>query len=121
MCAGHHRSGPGGRAMRLIILCAHGWLSIGLAFEPTAAHAKILQDTIELPVEVAGAYGRTVRHSIKVAIFRDDARARAPFLILNHGRATNASRRAEMKIEVYFRNARYFASRGFAVFLPTRV
>jgi dienelactone hydrolase len=107
--------------MRLIALCASGWLITGLALDPTAANAKILQDTIDLPVKVADAYGRTVDHSIKVAIFHDDVRAHAPFLILNHGRAPRASQRAEMKIEAYFQNAHYFASRGFAVFIPTRV
>jgi len=107
--------------MRLIALSAYGWLSIGLAFAPTAANAQIVQDAVELPVEVADAYGRTVHHSIRVAIFRDEARGRAPFLILNHGRAARASQRAEMKIEAYFQNARYFVSRGFAVFVPTRV
>jgi dienelactone hydrolase len=107
--------------MRLIALSAYGWLITGLAFDPTAANAQILQDAIELPVEVADAYGRTVHHSIRVAIFHDAARAHAPFLILNHGRAARASQRAEMKIEAYFQNARYFVSRGFAVFLPTRV
>jgi dienelactone hydrolase len=108
--------------MRLIALSACGWLSAGLALAPTATNAEILQETIELPVELAGAYGRSVHHSIRVAIFRDDGgRARAPFLILNHGRAARASQRAEMKIEAYFQNARYFASRGFVVFVPTRV
>src|SRR5262249_28425055 len=121
MCAGRYRFGTGGRAMRRIALCACGWLITALALGPTAANAKILQDTIELPVVVADAYGRTVRHSIRVAIFRDDARARTPFLILNHGRAARASQRAGMKIEAYFQNARYFASKGFAVFVPTRV
>jgi dienelactone hydrolase len=107
--------------MRLIALCARGWLSAAAAFAPAGANAEIVQDTIELPVVVADVDGRTVHHAIKVAILRDDARARAPFLILNHGRAARASDRAAMRIEAYWPNARYFVSRGFAVFVPTRV
>src|SRR5262245_8167225 len=107
--------------MRLIAFFVYGWLGIALAFGPAAANAKILQDTIEVPVQVVDAHGRNVKHSIKVATFHDDVRANAPFLILNHGRAGRPNQRAEMKIERYFQNAHYFVSRGFAVFIPTRI
>ena len=51
-----------------------------------AASARVIEEIVEVPVRVAGIDGTPVSHTIKVTIFRDDARTRSPFLILNHGR-----------------------------------
>lgn len=86
-----------------------------------SAQAKIIQEEIDVPVEVADAAGQIVRQPIKVTIFRDDARARSPFLILNHGRSSDAAKRAAIRPAQIAANARYFASLGFAVFFPVRI
>ena len=83
--------------------------------------AKVVETTVEVPVEVTGAHGQIVRQPIKVTIFRDDARPRAPFMILNHGRSANAAQRERVKAAQYAANARYFVSTGYAVFMPVRV
>ncbi len=86
-----------------------------------AATARIVEQVVELPVQVADAQGKSVNHRIKVTIFRDDSRARSPFLILNHGRSGKVAVRAALSVKPYAGNARYFVDRGFAVFAPVRV
>ena len=86
-----------------------------------AAEARVVEDVIDLPVQVADASGQVVRHRITVTIFREDTRKRSPFLILNHGRAVRAEDRHKLRRVRYSDNARYFVSKGFAVFVPTRV
>lgn len=86
-----------------------------------AATAKIVEEVIELPVEVTDIRNLKIKHRIKVTIIRDDAKASSPFLVLNHGRAKNRELNAGRTIKPYFANARYFASKGFAVFIPLRV
>jgi CubicO group peptidase (beta-lactamase class C family)/dienelactone hydrolase len=86
-----------------------------------AANAKTLQEVIELPVEMTDIRGQVVSHRIKVTIIRDDAKASSPFLILNHGRAGHKEQNAVRSVTPFFANARYFVSKGFAVFMPLRV
>jgi len=83
--------------------------------------ATIVETTVEIPVEVTGVRGDVVRQPIKLAVFRDDARPRAPFLILNHGRAAKPAQREAVRPAQYAANARYLASKGYAVFMPIRV
>jgi dienelactone hydrolase len=83
--------------------------------------AKIVETTVEVPVEVTDARGEVVRHPIKVTIFRDDTGPRAPFMILNHGRPAKATGRPGVKPSQYAANARYFVSRGYVVFMPVRI
>jgi CubicO group peptidase (beta-lactamase class C family)/dienelactone hydrolase len=87
----------------------------------SGAQAKIVQEEIEVPVEVADATGQLVRQPIKVTVFRDEARAKSPFLILNHGRSSDPTKRAAIRPAQFAANARYFASLGFAVFFPVRI
>jgi CubicO group peptidase (beta-lactamase class C family) len=90
-------------------------------YASTPANAKIIQEAIRLPVTIAGVRGRSVNQPIDVTIFRDDDVRRAPFLILNHGRSGDAANRNEVKAAQYAADARYFVSKGFAVFFPVRV
>lgn len=83
--------------------------------------AAIVETTVEIPVEVSDDIGPLARQPIKVMIVRDDARPRAPFMILNHGRAGESAQRAALKPEGYGANARYFVGAGYAVFIPVRV
>lgn len=85
------------------------------------AHAKLVEEIVDLPVEVADQKGQKIRHTIKVFIFRDDALMRAPFLILNHGRSGEKALRAAVNEKAYRANAIYFVKLGFAVFYPVRV
>jgi dienelactone hydrolase len=99
---------------RLAVLCA--LLACAL---PAAA---ILQEqVIELPVTLEMATGKRVSQPIKVTIFRDDASAKSPFLILNHGRPAKRDDFAKLGRVRYSENAKYFVGKGFAVFVPTRI
>lgn len=83
--------------------------------------ARLVEEVTDLPVTAANARGQSVTHPIKLTIFRDDAIARAQFLILNHGRAAKAEDRARMGRARYSDNARYFVGKGFVVLVPTRI
>jgi dienelactone hydrolase len=86
-----------------------------------AAGARIVEETIELKATVRNSFGKEVTHPFKVTVFRDDTRARAPFLVLNHGRAYRPEDFAKMGRVRYGDNSRWFVERGFAVFVPTRI
>lgn len=92
-----------------------------LAVMSTEANAKIVQETVEVPVGVVDPRGKAINHRIKVTILRDDSKARSPFMILNHGRSGKEAVRARTRVDPYLANARYFVSKGFAVFMPVRV
>ena len=88
---------------------------------PIPADARMVTEDAEVPVEVADVKGEVVKQSVKVRIYRDDARARSPFMILNHGRSADAEKRRALDLNVLATNARYLAGKGFAVFVPVRV
>jgi pimeloyl-ACP methyl ester carboxylesterase len=68
------------------------WLSLLWAALPAAALARFVERQIDLPVAVKNAYGKEVAQAIKVTLFVDDTTP-----------------------------ARWFASQGFAVAVPTRI
>jgi dienelactone hydrolase len=86
-----------------------------------AVRAAIVEETVDLPVAVTTGSGEIVQRRIMVTIVRDDAVARAPFLLLNHGRAVDNAGRLAVTPAIYRANARYFVDRGFAVFIPVRI
>ena len=98
----------------LLLMMAVSWFA-------SPAAAALVESVVKVPVEVTDVHQRKHQHDITVTIFRDDARDRAPFLILNHGRAADAAGRAKLGRARYDRNAAYFVERGFAVFVPTRI
>lgn len=91
------------------------------ALTSTLTHAVIVEEIVRLPVVVARAPESPSKHEITLTIFRDDARANAPFLVLNHGRAGSAGARAAFGRSRYSEASRWFVDQGFAVFLPTRL
>ena len=95
-------------------------LGLGLALA-AVANAKTVEEAIELPVSASNIHGRSFSQTIKVVIWRDDERARAPFLVLNHGRPAQAAEMATMGIVRYAESSKYFVGKGFAVFVPTRL
>ena len=91
-------------------------------FVANAACARIIEEVVEIPVEATDRKGQTVSHSIKVTVIRDDARARSGFLVFNHGRSPKReANQSRAYSSTYRDNARWFASKGFVVFLPMRV
>lgn len=86
-----------------------------------AAGARIVEETIELRATVKNLYGKEVTHPFKVTVFRDDARARSPFLVLNHGRAYKPEDFVKLGRVRYTDNSRWFVEQGFAVFVLTRI
>lgn len=96
--------------------------ALALAAMAAPVQARVVEQTITLPAEVRDIRGRQHSHPFQVTIYRDIAqKTRQPFMILNHGRAGTAEVRAKTAIGPYGANARYFASRGFVVFLPIRI
>jgi dienelactone hydrolase len=85
------------------------------------AHAKMLTRVVDVTVTVKNIYGREFTQPIKVTIFRDDARGRAPFLVLNHGRSATVEGQKKLGRATYTENSRYFVTKGFVVLVPTRV
>jgi dienelactone hydrolase len=86
------------------------------------AVAKTIEETVTLQAEAQDVRGRLVSQPIQVTIYRDEARrVPQPFMILNHGRSAKAAERAKTAVGPYGPNARYFVSRGFAVFVPMRI
>ncbi len=88
---------------------------------PVAAAAKTVSHVVDVTVTVKNIYGREFTQPIKVTIWRDDRRARAPLLILNHGRSGNPEAQKALGRAAYTENSRYFVSKGFVVAVPTRV
>lgn len=85
------------------------------------AVAVVTEEQIEIPVEVKNRFGLEERRVMKVGVLRESERsAPQPFLILGHGRPANGNF-AGTKWSSYRQQARYFVSRGFAVFIPVRV
>ncbi len=88
---------------------------------PRITAAKIVTEVISLPVKVEDIKGSMIERTIKVTIIRDNAREKSGFMILNHGRGGNSEINNKRSVQPYFDNARYFVSKGYAVFLPLRV
>ncbi len=87
----------------------------------TTPDTALVEETLQVPVEVRAADGRVVRQDIAVATVRGTQAGRRPFLVLLHGRGASAAERSAMGLQTYPANSRYFAARGFAVLIPTRV
>ena len=87
--------------------------------EPPPA-ADLREQIVRLPVTVKDAYGRTETRSIAVTQFRPAGDGPFEFVVMNHGRAP-ADRRAQQGRQRFEALSRYLVSKGYAVFVPTRV
>lgn len=103
--------------MTLRIACLGAAMALGVS----AAAAAVVEEIISIPVEVVDRHGKAVKQPITVTVFRNDARAKAPFLVLNHGRSGRPEERSKLGRARFPGNAKYFVERGFAVFVPTRI
>jgi dienelactone hydrolase len=99
------------------ILAAGAALVLGIS----AASAALVEEVATLAVDIDVAGKPRLRQPITVTIFRDDTRVKAPFLVLNHGRAGRPDEREKLGRARYAGNAKYFVERGFVVFIPTRI
>jgi dienelactone hydrolase len=86
----------------------------------TANAKPIVETTIRVPVALPAAPGDGKRRDIFVTVVTKGEPGRRPFIVLLHGRGTDAAERAAVGLQAYPANARYFAERGFAVLVPTR-
>jgi len=96
-------------------------LAAALLLAARGAGAAIVEELVHVPVVVRHEILGEVRHELPVTVFRDDARSRAPFVVLGHGRATSATANAALGQARYTANSHYLVSLGFAVFVPTRI
>lgn len=85
------------------------------------ARAAIVEEVVKLPVTVTASSGQSVTRDVVVTVFRDESRAKSPYLILNHGRAGKDSERRGIGRMVYRKQSEWFVAQGFAVFVPTRI
>ena len=92
-----------------------------LALAATACAAAVVEEVMVVTATVENMYGKPVTQPVTVTVFRDDDRAKAPFLVLNHGRPAQPDEYAKMGRVRFADNARWFVSKGFAVFVPTRI
>lgn len=101
-----------GRALALAALLAAANVS-----------AATVEEVVEVPVTIQVPHGPTADQNIVVTIFRDDSRekAKAPYLVINHGRPASPADFEKMGRVRYPAIARYLVSRGFTVLIPTRV
>ncbi len=85
-------------------------------------HAKLVQEVIKVPVTVSNAWGKVIQQEIVVTLYVDDTSPRpAPIAVINHGRAPKPEQRASFGRATSITNARWLASMGFLVVVPTRV
>jgi dienelactone hydrolase len=106
---------------RITLISIGDCLALLLLTVSASALGQVVEEIVQIPVEVRDIHARTHRQAITVTVFRDAKRPKSPFLVLSHGRSGKASGRAELGRARYTDNSRYFVSKGFAVFVPTRV
>jgi dienelactone hydrolase len=96
-------------------------LLLGIACAAHTACARLVEEVVDVPVTVRNSYGAEFSRPIKLTVWRDDTRKASAFLVLNHGRPAQPGDMAKMGRQRYTDNSTYFVSRGFAVFVPTRM
>lgn len=104
-------------------------LLAGLALLWAAAQAQpadpqpaldLREEVQRVSVTVKDLYGRSETRAIAVTVFRPAGDGPFPLAVMSHGRATR-DRRGEQGRQRYEVLSRYLVSKGFAVFVPTRV
>ena len=85
-------------------------------------NAKLVETIIKVPVKASNAYGKVSEQEAVVTLFYDDAAPKPyPVAIINHGRSVKPDQRATFGRSTSITNARWFASMGFLVVVPTRL
>ena len=78
------------------------------------------EEIVRIPVTVNNAYGIEASGQIAITTFRPAGDGPFPLAVMSHGRAV-AEMRAQQGRQRYEPLARYLVSKGFAVFVPTRL
>lgn len=103
-----------------LALAVLAMLTASLATQPV--HARLLESQIDVPIEVVDAYGKRIAQPIRVTVWSDDANPTpAPVMVLGHGRAAEADKRAGLGRARLSAASAFFVRRGFIVAVPTRV
>jgi predicted acyl esterase len=89
-----------------------------LALGAGPTRADVVEEVVKVPVSVRDVSGWQVSQDIVVTILRDRAIARAPLLILSHGRGPD---RETMPRASFPRIAKLFVAQGYVVVMPTRI
>ncbi|MBX3661055.1 MAG: alpha/beta fold hydrolase [Burkholderiales bacterium] len=85
------------------------------------AAGKALEERIlAVPVRVQGPDGQALAQDIVVTVFELPGHSSYPLLVLNHGRPAGGDRASLRRVR-YSQAARFFAERGFSVWVPTRI
>jgi len=99
-------------AAALLLLLA--WLAAGAA-------AETAERVLKVPVKFQDMYRKTLERDITVTVFEEPGRAPYPLMVLSHGRPPSTLGRQNFGRARYSEAARYFASLGYSVWVPTRV
>jgi dienelactone hydrolase len=107
--------------LRAVTLWACRLAALWLLCTP-AAQAKLVQEVIKVPVTVSNAWGKPVQQEVVVTLFVDDASpSPTPIAVIHHGRPAKPEQRAGFGRATAITNARWLASMGFLVVVPTRI
>lgn len=82
--------------------------------------ADLREEVTRIEVKAKDLYGREETASIVLTVFRPGGEGPFPLAIVSHGRG-NAQQRAAQGRQRFEPLARYLVSKGFAVFVPTRM
>jgi dienelactone hydrolase len=86
------------------------------------ARARIVEDSIEVPVRILNSRGGQVERQMHVSLFHENKAPKPyPVAVLNHGRSGYAAERAALRTGPYAPAARWLAGFGFMVAVPVRV
>ncbi len=97
-------------------------LFIVLFLSVTFVHAKVVEETMAIPVKVTDRYGKVHANNLHTLVYYDDEKPKPyPVAVIGHGRAVHAEQRATMKLTNYAGNARWLARLGFIVAVPARI
>ncbi|MGQ2981084.1 MAG: alpha/beta hydrolase family protein [Polaromonas sp.] len=108
------------RATRRAVACCIAWGCVLAG--GGSAHARLVEEVVQVPVKVVNGYGKEITQDIVVTLFHDDALPKPyPVLVLGHGRAPDAQGRAALGRARYSTNSRWLTRLGFLVAVPTRV
>ena len=110
--------------MRLALLIAALWGAITLAHAQGAAPPPwaldLREEVQQIPVTVTSGYGLQVSGPLTLTSYRPAGVGPFPLVVMSHGRGI-AERRAQPGRQRYEPLVRYLVSKGFAVFVPTRL
>lgn len=97
------------------------YASLLLLVVPATSFGRTIEEVVEVTATATNMYGKSFTRPVTVTVFRDSEKMRAPFMILNHGRPANPGDFVKLGRAKYSDNAKYFVSKGFVVFVPTRI